>query len=362
MKWLYSCLILFIFSCKNVHEIKQLSVLEIECQNAYGQWIFVEGLTRQNDSNQWKDSVLVKDRVQQVRFSLPDSMEAIYRVYSTDHRIDFAVVNDIHTIKVQVDYFNNGKFDFLQSPANIALQDFLQSIKSRAVQNREQYKKGMLNDSTARLKDLEIQQQYRYFVDTVSNPASALYIYSLVDFGMDRSGLKTFISRLANRFPEHPKVQELYRETIDFLKIFEEELEVGEKAPDINLPDTSGKIISLSSLKGKYLLLDFWASWDPVSRVQQQYNRRAFQKYSHQPFAIYSVSLDPEVPAWKSAIISDKLTWIQVNDPKVWSGAAARQYKLDSIPFNFLINPDGVIIGKAMYRDSLLIKLDELLK
>lgn len=362
MKWLPSVVLLCLLSCKHASDKRALSTVEVACSNAYNQWIFVERLSNENDNSPWKDSVFVKDRVQQVKFVLPDSIEAVYRLYSADHRVDFVIVNDIPDIKVRLDYLDNGKFEFLQSPANISLQTFLSAMQSKAVQNRQLYQKGLLNDSTARLKDMEAQQQYRNFVDTVNSPASALYIYSLVDFGMDRSGLKTFISRLANRFPEHPKVQELYGETIDFLKIFEEELEVGEKAPDINLPDTSGKIISLSSLKGKYLLLDFWASWDPVSRVQQQYNRRAFQKYSHLPFAIYSVSLDPEVPAWKSAIVSDKLTWIQVNDPKVWSGAAARQYKLDSIPFNFLINPDGVIIGKAMYRDSLLIKLDELLK
>lgn len=349
-------------SCDRSPHQKLPSIVHAEVSNAYNQWFFVEKLTHENDTNQWKDSVYIRDRVQPVQFQLPDSTESIYRIYSTDHRVDFVLVNDIPDIRVRIDYFDNGKFEFQQSPANIALHAFLQDMRQRATYNREQYKRGFLNDSMALLRTREEQQRYRNFVDTVGSPASALYVYSSVDFGSDREGLKSFISRLEKRFPDHAGVKRLAEETRGFLKIFEEDLNIGERAPELRLADTSGKIVTLTSFKGRYVLLDFWASWDPVSRYQQQFNRKAALQFGNLPFSVLSVSLDPEQPAWKSTIVSDKLSWTQVNDPKVWNGVVAREYKIDSIPFNFLIDPEGIIVGKAMYRDSLLIKLKALLK
>ena len=145
-------------------------------------------------------------------------------------------------------------------------------------------------------------------------------------------------------------------------------LEIGNQAPDIRLPSPDGDTIRLASLKGKIVLIDFWASWcapcvqeqPQLKLLYSQYKNRSF--INADGFTIYGVSLDSKKNDWVNAIQKLKIEWPQVSDLKFWNSAAASLYKLEGIPANFLIDGNGVIIAKDIHDEVLSAELAKLLK
>jgi peroxiredoxin len=138
---------------------------------------------------------------------------------------------------------------------------------------------------------------------------------------------------------------------------------IGTDAMDFSQPDTTGKPISLSSFRGKYVLVDFWASWCRPCRMENPNVVENYKKFSKKNFTVLGVSLDREgqKDAWVNAIHEDKLTWTHVSDLQFWNNAAAQLYKVKGIPQNFLIDPQGKIIAKNQRGADLEAKLCEVL-
>lgn len=163
--------------------------------------------------------------------------------------------------------------------------------------------------------------------------------------------------KLYKKYPKNPFIKDLHHKVESKLK-----LAIGRFAPEISLPSTNGEFIKLSSLKGKVVLIDFWASWCGPCRRESPNMVKLYNQYKDKGFEIYSVSLDKEKSSWIKAIKDDGLNWTHVSDLRYWSSVAAKEYGVSSIPFTVLLDKSGRIIAVGLRGAQLEQKLAEIMK
>jgi peroxiredoxin len=161
---------------------------------------------------------------------------------------------------------------------------------------------------------------------------------------------------------DYQKLKEAFNHTIPkskYLTLINQKLEkeqhlmIGGVADDISLPDTAGNVVTLSSLRGKVVLIDFWAAWCGPCRKENPMNRKIYERFKDKGFEIYAVSLDREAGSWKAAIEKDKLPWIHVSDLKHWACEPYRKYGFNGIPATVLIDREGKILSKSLRGEEL---------
>ena len=185
----------------------------------------------------------------------------------------------------------------------------------------------------------------------------ALFATNFLNVDNDFATLDTLAQRFERENPNSPQAKGFIGNIARIRGLM-----LGGVAPDIALNDTTGAAVPLSSLRGKFVLIDFWASWCGPCRMENPNVVKMYNKYKDKGFTIYSVSLDQSRDSWVKAIRNDNLTWTHVSDLRFWQSAAAQQYGVTGIPKTFLLDKEGKIIAKDLRGPALEQKLEEILK
>ena len=190
------------------------------------------------------------------------------------------------------------------------------------------------------------------------SPVLSLYVISSYQNTVSNLGLKGFskteitelVTKTAEKFPAHTALQAVKKNL------------PSSKATDFTQPDVNGQPVSLSQFKGKYVLVDFWASWCQPCRKENPNIVKNYNQFKDKNFTILGVSLDQNKDAWLKAIQQDGLTWTHVSDLKFWSNEAAALYGVQSIPYNVLVDPQGNIVAENLHGQELEQTLSKVLQ
>ncbi|MFP4621082.1 MAG: redoxin domain-containing protein [Bacteroidales bacterium] len=235
------------------------------------------------------------------------------------------------------------------------LRNQLNEESKKLVQEQKEYTKDFIDRNINSLASLMALYQQIGPRRYVLNPQQDFTYFEKVD------------SALMDHYPNSEPVKSLHSQVQEMKKKMEanessnERLAVGKKAPDIELPNPEGDTVKLSSLRGNYVLLDFWAAWCKPCRVENPNLVETYKKFQNEDFEIYQISLDKSRSDWVDAIEKDNLDeWYHVSDLEFWNSEAAQTYNVRSIPANFLLNKQGEIMAKDLRGDDLPAKLAEI--
>jgi peroxiredoxin len=201
-------------------------------------------------------------------------------------------------------------------------------------------------------------------IDTIAPSVVAL----VATDGLDEEQEYEYLAKIAKVFKEKLPDSKYTKKFVNRIGVLAQQMEankhlaIGNPAPEIDLENPTGTKVKLSSLKGKVVLIDFWASWCGPCRMENPNVVKIYDKYKSQGFEVYGVSLDRERTAWVKAIQADKLTWLHVSDLKFWQSEAARTYQVQAIPQTYLIDKKGNILAKNLRGEDLAHKIAEAVK
>lgn len=240
-------------------------------------------------------------------------------------------------------------------------------LRGKVMTWNEEYEKASLKNDQKKINEIQgrFEKAERELMDQIKTMlpemgASFIAVFTANNFlngQTDLPVLESLAEKLQKENPS-PKYAQAFIAGVKRIR----GISVGDVAPDFSLNSPEGEQVALSSLRGKYVLLDFWASWCGPCRKENPNVVRLYEQYKNKNFEIYGVSLDRDKDAWLKAIKDDNLTWVHGSDLKYWSSDVAVQYGVNGIPATYLLDQEGRVIAKNLRGIALEKKLEELLK
>ncbi len=301
------------------------------------------------------------------RYGLKNTKPGFYRINFYNRQYVNLILNH-ESVKVTADGDRPDGFVEVKGSVDndyfYAVNDIMKEMQRKINEMNSDYLKARADGNEEKMQAIEEQyravekentEKLKQKIQEMGHSIAAFYAVNFLDAEKELAFLSDLAEKFKKEMPDSEYTQQFVAQVEDLRK-----LAIGMEAPDIALPNPEGDTIRLSSLRGKYVMIDFWAAWCKPCRVENPNVVKLYQKYKDKGFEIYGVSLDRTKQAWVDAIDEDNLGWKHVSDLQYFNSEAAMLYNINAIPATVLLDKNGVIIDKNLRGQALAQKLSEI--